>query len=147
MAWMLMAVTWAWDSAELLHRSARWSDSAGHATLLAASAGLFTFNAFVEIPHFFKHGQDSAAAQAGASMLQCFQDAESPIWLKRVPFFAAYFFGCSWCSAAMSYRYFVCGGWRHKGKARAPQSVSSTHLRHQPAWTKGKAARKILAVV
>mmetsp|Transcript_1629 Transcript_1629/g.3919 ORF Transcript_1629/g.3919 Transcript_1629/m.3919 type:complete len:360 (+) Transcript_1629:124-1203(+) len=115
--WMLMAVTWAWDSAELLHMSSRWGDSVGHATLLVASAGLFAFNAFVEIPHFFVHGQDAAAAQAGASMLECFQDVESPIWLKRVPFFAAYFFGCSWCSAAMSYRYFVRGGWRHKGKA------------------------------
>ena len=33
------------------------------------------------------------------------QDADSPLWLKRLPFFFAYFVGCSWSSAALTYRF------------------------------------------
>ena len=36
---------------------------------------------------------------------ECVQDADSPLWLKRLPFFFTYFVGCSWSSAALTYRF------------------------------------------
>mmetsp|Transcript_13583 Transcript_13583/g.29894 ORF Transcript_13583/g.29894 Transcript_13583/m.29894 type:complete len:341 (-) Transcript_13583:122-1144(-) len=108
--WMLMAGTWAWDSAELLHKSACWRDSLGHASLLAASAGLCFFNACIEIPHFFlQEGVASATTPLGGSAFRCLQDAYSPVWLKRLPFFVTYMFGCSWSSVAISYHYLLRG--------------------------------------
>mmetsp|Transcript_27837 Transcript_27837/g.86664 ORF Transcript_27837/g.86664 Transcript_27837/m.86664 type:complete len:315 (+) Transcript_27837:114-1058(+) len=113
--WMLLAVTWAWDSAELLHKSTRLGDVLAHASLLVAGVGLFLFNACHEMPHFLLLAPEEAASGPG-SALRCEQDAQSPIWEKRLLFFLAYFFGCSWCSVAVSLRYLLRGGCK-AGKA------------------------------
>ena len=34
------------------------------------------------------------------------QDADGPLWVKRLPFFFCYFFGCSWASVSVSYQFF-----------------------------------------
>merc|ERR1712167_370486 len=101
--WMLIAVTWAWDSAELMHKSKRWADTVTHAGILLAGTSLFAFNAFFEIPHFFLYQRDAPEEVKG--IWECFQDHDSPIWLKRLPFFFSYFYGCSWFSVALSYRF------------------------------------------
>jgi len=106
--WMLISLSWAWDAAECLHKSSRWSDTVTHACLLVGGLCLFAFNAFLEIPHFFRyHPSDSMASDdvERLSIFECYQDRDSPLWLKRLPFFFCYFFGCSWASAALSYRY------------------------------------------
>jgi len=108
--WMLMALTWAWDSAMLLRVSRSWRDVVGHCSLFLASIGLLFFNACIEIPHFFaadEGGDDGGLESAFA----CRQDVNSPIWVKRLPFFFAYFLGCSWCSVALSYSMFATYGW------------------------------------
>eukprot|EP00808_Paulinella_micropora_P022743 g68109.t1 len=102
--WMLMAFTWAWDSAELMNKSTRPSDIVTHATLLSGSLGLFFFNAFLEIPHFFIY-QRSGEEGTAVRLWDCVHDAASPLWLKRLPFFVCYFVGCSWCSIALAYRF------------------------------------------
>jgi len=106
--WMLISLSWAWDAAECLNKSARWSDILTHASLLVGGLSLFAFNAILEIPHFFTyHPSDSMESDTveRLSIFECYQDRDSPLWLKRLPFFFCYFFGCSWASAALSYRY------------------------------------------
>ena len=109
------SITWAWDAAELLHHSTRWSDVLTHAAVCCAALALFAFNATVEIPHFFRyHPSDThdAATVKRLSVLKCSQDVESALWLKRLPFFFSYFLVASWGSAALSYRYLRRGGLR-----------------------------------
>jgi hypothetical protein len=53
--WMIISLSWAWDAAECLHKSVRWSDVATHAAILLGGLSLFLFNAFLEIPHFFRY--------------------------------------------------------------------------------------------
>lgn len=105
--WMLIAASWIWDSAELLTKSVRHGDVLGHATLLLAGMALFLFNACHEMPHFFLHQAATASSQGNA--FSCQQDIFSPIWEKRLMFFVTYFFGCSWCSVAVSLRYLLRG--------------------------------------
>lgn len=106
--WMLISLSWAWDASECLHKSVRWSDTVTHASLLVGGLGLCLFNALLEIPHFFQY-HPSDTMDTGTvevlSILQCYQDSDSPLWLKRLPFFFCYFFGCSWGSCALCYRY------------------------------------------
>ena len=102
--WMLIAFTWAWDAAEMLHRSRTAVDAVTSAALLSAGLGLFFFNALLEIPHFFRYEREGALAEV-PGIWECVQDADSPLWLKRLPFFFAYFVGCSWSSAALTYRF------------------------------------------
>lgn len=106
--WMLIALTWVWDSGEVLHKAVRFGDKLAFSLLLLAGLGLFFFNAFLEIPHFFAYRRESPES-IGGGIWECFQDADSPLWVKRLPFFFCYFFGCSWCSVAVSYRYFRRG--------------------------------------
>lgn len=106
--WMCISLSWAWDAAECLNKSQRWSDSLTHAAVLLGGLSLFAFNALLEIPHFFRyHPTDSVDGDTAEllSIFECYQDRESPLWIKRLPFFFSYFFGCSWASAALSYRY------------------------------------------
>jgi len=107
--WCLIAVTWAWDAAELVHKSTRWGDLLAHTGVLLGSVGLFLFNACCEIPHFFHNYERvaSGSVESTPSLWTCMQDETSPIWVKRLPFFFCYFFGASWCSVALSYRH-VC---------------------------------------
>jgi len=125
--WMCIAITWVWDGAELLHKSTRFSDQFSHACLLMAGIGLFAFNALLEIPHFFTYSRKiveagaspetsemSAAVPQHIGIWECHQDINSPLWVKRLPFFFCYFIGCSWCSAAISYRFLSCGAARSK---------------------------------
>jgi len=107
--WMIIAITWTWDGAGMLQKSAHWKDQFAHASLLLAGLALFVFNAFYEIPHFFKYDRaidaDSAANQVHIGIWECSQDEHSPLWLKRLPFFVCYFIGSSWCSVALAYRF------------------------------------------
>mmetsp|Transcript_4098 Transcript_4098/g.7863 ORF Transcript_4098/g.7863 Transcript_4098/m.7863 type:complete len:362 (-) Transcript_4098:93-1178(-) len=103
--WMIIAFTWAWDSAELLHKSIGLGDQAMHALILVGSVGLFMFNAFFEIPHFFIYRRDNTSAARVPGLWECIQERDSPLWLKRLPFFFCYFIGCSWSSVAVSYRF------------------------------------------
>jgi len=106
--WMCISLAWAWDAAECLHKSERFSDVVTHATVLLGGLALFAFNALLEIPHFFRyHPSDTVDASTVEvlSIFECFHDRDSPLWIKRLPFFFSYFFGCSWFSAALSYRY------------------------------------------
>ena len=104
--WMVIASTWAWDAAELLHKSARWSDQVAHAGLMVGALLLFLFNAVHEIPHFiFYHREGEAAAKDFVGIWECHQHRDSPLWLKRLPFFFCYFIGCSWSSVALTYRF------------------------------------------
>ena len=112
--WMLIALTWTWDSAELLHKSTRFGDTVAHAALLMGGLGLLCFNGLIEIPHFFRFQRDAAdlnepLGQAVDGVWECLQDRDSAIWIKRLPFFFSYFFGCSWGSVAVNYRYFSRG--------------------------------------
>jgi hypothetical protein len=116
--WCIIALTWAWDSAELVHKSQRWGDLTVHSGLLLVGIGLFLFNACFEIPHFFSNYERASAGtdESGSGLWTCLQDEASPIWLKRLPFFFCYFFGCSWCSVALSYSHIsasVVGQYRH----------------------------------
>jgi len=103
--WMLIALTWAWDSAELLNKSEGYSETVMHAAILLGSIGLFFFNAFFEIPHFFKYQRGGTAAAHIPGLWECIQDESSPLWMKRLPFFFCYFIGCSWSSVAVAYRF------------------------------------------
>mmetsp|Transcript_167139 Transcript_167139/g.536828 ORF Transcript_167139/g.536828 Transcript_167139/m.536828 type:complete len:131 (-) Transcript_167139:225-617(-) len=80
-----------------------------HAALTVGAAALLGFNLLHEIPHFlfFRKEDDSAAVAPPpySHIWTCAGDAESPLWLKRLPFFVAYFVGCSWCSVALAYRF------------------------------------------
>lgn len=129
--WMGIGAMWAWDAAELLHRSRLWGDSAIHALLVVVSLGLVVFNALHELPHFFWHHSESHSElpSAGAvsrndldtlststrplaqgNAFHCVQEKDSPIWRARLPFFVTYFVCCSWLSAALSTRYYLHGG-------------------------------------
>ena len=111
--WVLIACMWAWDAAELLHRSARRGDALVHAALVAASLGLVAFNLAHELPHFFTAVPLNAvdgAAPARPTPFSCTQDADSPIWHERLPFFVTYFFGASTLSTALAARYHLRGG-------------------------------------
>jgi hypothetical protein len=55
---LLPAFTWAWDGAELLHKSARWQDQFVCFGLLVAGVSLFAFYAFLEIPSFFQYEKE-----------------------------------------------------------------------------------------
>eukprot|EP00446_Apocalathium_sp_SHHI-4_P093119 CAMPEP_0177451626 /NCGR_PEP_ID=MMETSP0369-20130122/9874_1 /TAXON_ID=447022 ORGANISM="Scrippsiella hangoei-like, Strain SHHI-4" /NCGR_SAMPLE_ID=MMETSP0369 /ASSEMBLY_ACC=CAM_ASM_000364 /LENGTH=314 /DNA_ID=CAMNT_0018924243 /DNA_START=1 /DNA_END=949 /DNA_ORIENTATION=+ len=91
MFWCVIAVTWLWDGAELLHKSLRVSDKITHAALTVGAAALLGFNLLHEIPHFlFFRKEDDSAAVAPPSyshIWTCAGDAQSPLWLKRLPFF------------------------------------------------------------
>ena len=52
--WCIIAATWMWDAAELLHKSNRRGDGSVHACLLLGALSLLAFNLFFEIPHFFQ---------------------------------------------------------------------------------------------
>lgn len=106
--WMLISLSWVWDAAECFHMSVRLSDTVTHAGLLVGGLCLFAFNAFLEIPHFFRYHPSESMGSADVerlSIFECYQDRDSPLWLKRLPFFFCYFFGCSWASVTLSYRY------------------------------------------
>jgi len=107
--WIFLATAWAWDSMILFKESHTLRDIAGHISLFSASVCLFVFNASVEIPHFFVADENDDGALE--SIFRCRQDAGSPLWTKRLPFFFAYFLMCSWCSVAISYRAFRTYGW------------------------------------
>merc|ERR1712224_782785 len=108
--WMLMAITWVWDSTVLLQRSRSRRDIIGHGSLLLAGLLLLFFNAVFEIPHFFTADEDQEAGGLSSAFV-CRQDADSSLWTKRLPFFFAYFLVCSWSSVAISYRMFRAYGW------------------------------------
>lgn len=111
--WVAIAAMWAWDAAELLHKSARRGDGTVHAAILIASLGLATFNLGHELPHFFSavplNAGNSTASPARATPFSCTQDAESPIWLSRLPFFLVYFIGASTASTTLAARYHLRG--------------------------------------
>lgn len=106
--WMLIACSWAWDSAELLHKSRTLSDATFHSAVLLGALGLFMFNAFHEIPHFIGYQIGGAAPEEQVpgvyNVLQCVQDAGSPLWMKRLPFFFTYFVVAAWASVGGLYR-------------------------------------------
>ena len=111
--WVWIACIWAWDAAELLHRSARRGDTVVHAALVAASLGLIAFNCAHELPHFFTAVPLNAidgASPARPTPFSCTQDADSPIWHERLPFFVTYFVGASTLSTTLAARYHLRGG-------------------------------------
>lgn len=109
LCWVAIAAMWAWDSAELLHKSARRGDGTVHAAILVLSLSLATFNLGHELPHFFSalplNANSATATLARPTPFSCTQDIESPIWLSRLPFFLAYFVGASIASASLAARY------------------------------------------
>lgn len=110
--WVGIALLWAWDASELLHKSTKRGDTIVHATLVAAGLGLAAFNIGHELPHFFVATPLNApgVSESGvATPFSCTQDAESPIWFTRLPFFVTYFAGASACSATLAARYMASG--------------------------------------
>lgn len=103
--WMIVAFSWAWDGAELLHKSTRWQDEVVMAGLVICGTGLFFFNALLEIPHFFAYSRQNTPAHNAAGIWECVQSRESPLWTKRLPFFVCYFVGAAWCAVAVAYRF------------------------------------------
>ena len=124
LCWCVIGGMWAWDAAELLHRSSRWGgDALVHAIIVLASLSLVAFNACHELPHFFYAPSAPSAAEAAAGSEQatapasawaCTADAASPLWQKRLPFFVCYFFVSSWCSTALAARHYLRGASRSK---------------------------------
>ena len=100
--WMLIAFTWAWDCAELLHKSTNFMDSVSFCVLMLTGIILFFFNAVLELPHFFS-GADRDSNTPG--LWACVQKHDSPLWKKRLPFFVMYFIGASWIATAGAYRF------------------------------------------
>ncbi len=100
--WMLIAFTWAWDCAELLHKSTNFMDSVSFCVLMTTGVVLFFFNAVLELPHFFS-GAERDPNTPG--LWECVQDHDSPLWKKRLPFFVMYFIGATWIATAGSYRF------------------------------------------
>ena len=100
--WMIIAMTWAWDSAELLHKSQTFMDSIAFSILMLTGVVLFLFNAVLELPHFF---QGAARDQSVPGVWECIQAKDSPLWKKRLPFFICYFIGASWISTAGAHRF------------------------------------------
>lgn len=134
MCWMVIGGMWAWDSAELLNRSASFGDTCVHAILMVLSLCLLLFNALHEMPHFFGYSKDAQAVDPGQSLaatvhtnataipqlcplrgnaFSCMQDVASPLWRKRLPFFICYFAGASMMSTSIGLRYTIRG--RGKG--------------------------------
>merc|ERR1719456_237398 len=111
LCWVGIAILWAWDAAELLHKSSTRGDAIVHAALVCASLGLVGFNLAHELPHFFSATPMNAveATPARATPFSCTHDADSPIWLSRLPFFVTYFAGASACSAILAARYLARG--------------------------------------
>eukprot|EP00300_Choanocystis_sp_HF-7_P007633 c15414_g1_i1.p1 GENE.c15414_g1_i1~~c15414_g1_i1.p1 ORF type:complete len:359 (+),score=69.40 c15414_g1_i1:54-1079(+) len=103
--WMFIGFTWAWDSAEMLHKSVTWRDRSTHFALLLAAISLCLFNLLHEIPHFFKYHRAGTPTESVAGVWECIQAEDSPLWVKRLPFFVCYFVGCSWSSMALAYRF------------------------------------------
>ena len=88
-----------------------WGDALIHACIVVGSISLVTFNLLHELPHFFSAKPDAGVEARGAvTPFACTQDAESPIWLERLPFFVTDFIGASWCSTAIAARYWLRGG-------------------------------------
>lgn len=113
--WMIISITWAWDGAELFIKSVHWKDKVMHACLVFCGLSLFSFNALLEIPHFFFYSRDGTPAdKPSIGVWECLQEKESPLWVKRLPFFFCYFIGCSWSSAVITYRFLR----RNKPKAQ-----------------------------
>lgn len=112
LCWVGIAALWAWDAAELLHKSRSRVDALVHAVLVAASVGLVAFNFIHELPHFFTatplNSHDETPARP--TPFSCTQDAESPIWLSRLPFFVTYFVGASACSTMLAVHYHFGSG-------------------------------------
>ncbi len=106
MMWVGIAFCWAWDGGELLHLSIKWGDNICHASLIVAALALLFFNLGFEIPHFIKNWERSSTSSDIPSMWECVSVPNSPLWLKRLPFFFCYFFGCSWSSCAILYHFF-----------------------------------------
>ena len=113
MLWVIIAAMWVWDTAELFHRSTRRGDALVHALLLAASLGLIAFNIGHELPHFFTaqplNADADSQAPARPTPFACTQDADSPIWQARLPFFVTYMIGASTLSVALAARYHMRG--------------------------------------
>ena len=111
LCWVLIAMMWAWDAAELLHKSSRRGDALVHAALVAASLALVAFNLAHELPHFFVATPQNAVASTPArpTPFACTQDEDSPIWTARLPFFVTYYLGASACSAILAARYHMRG--------------------------------------
>ena len=103
LCWVFIASVWAWDSAELLHRSTRRGDTIMHAALVAVSLALAGFNLAHELPHFFVAAPLNAVARP--TPFSCTQDAASPIWHERLPFFVTYFICASACSTILAARH------------------------------------------
>lgn len=112
LCWVVIAAMWAWDAAELLHMSSRRGDALIHATLVGASLALVIFNLVHELPHFFvaQPLNNVASEPARPTPFTCTQDADSPIWFDRLPFFVVYYLGASACSAMLAARYHLRGG-------------------------------------
>ena len=51
-----------------------------------------------EIPPSSSPRSPGTAPSSALGVWECVEDAGSPLWLKRLPFFFIYFFGCSWLS-------------------------------------------------
>jgi len=113
LCWVAIALMWAWDAAELLHKSARRGDGTIHAAILVASLSLALFNLLHELPHFFVaaplNADGETATPAHPTPFSCTQDVDSPIWLARLPFFVAYFIVASAASTVLAARYHLRG--------------------------------------
>lgn len=107
--WVAIAAMWGWDAAELLHKSTARGDAIVHAMILSASLALIVFNLVHELPHFFvakpMNADLASNTLAMATPFACTQDANSPIWLTRLPFFVTYFAGASASSTILAARY------------------------------------------
>lgn len=123
--WMVVALSWAWDGAALLgHTPQRFGDRLVHAGIMLAGLALFAFNALFEIPHFFSYQRDPTVANQQVlptGIWECYQQHDSPLWWKRLPFFFCYFIGCAWASVALTYR-FVFAATYHR------RTASTRHL-------------------
>lgn len=113
LCWVAIAIMWAWDAAELLHKSARRGDGTIHAAILLASLSLASFNLVHELPHFFVatplNTDGHSTTPARPTPFSCTQDVDSPIWLSRLPFFFTYFIVASAASTALAARYHLRG--------------------------------------
>ncbi len=120
--WCVIGAEWAWDAAELLHKSNRRGDGTMHASILIGSISLLAFNVLHELPHFFYHHPiqhevspvaetfEAPPSPPPKSPWTCVHDHDSTIWTTRLPFFVCYFFVCSWCSVGIAARYFYTRG-------------------------------------
>jgi|EP01046_Picozoa_sp_COSAG06_P074866 hypothetical protein len=124
---MVIAFTWAWDSAELLSKSMSWRDQAAHALLLLGGTGIFLFNLLFEIPHFLSFEREPSVVAETRGIWECVQDANSPLWAKRLPFFFCYYAGASWSATALAYRF----GRDSRGLSRSQKKVPMEFVKKQ----------------